>query len=216
MGLLAECPPAAEIADVDVTGCQEQLGQIQKVIFQRKFSTGSTRNKFVIGSDDPELLASWTSLLSASDGTKVVQSPFISGPATEPGAARTYGGGNDTIGGIEIVIGREPTTFTANMINVRQKAAKALKQYMTETLQVYLVDEHGQVAGLHGATDDPDSPTDFMGIPIRGFFIGDKNFGGLEEVDMNTISWAFEPNWSDNLYIIKPSDFDPLNDLVSP
>lgn len=214
MGILANCPPAAELPDIGTDECPESVGQIQKIVYQRVFSTGSTKNKFVIGTANPNVLASWTPLLAASDGTKVVPSPFVQAPNTETGAARTYGGGNDTLGGIEINIGREPTSFTGNFLAVKQAIIKAMKQYQGENVGVYLIDEYGQIIGL---TDDPDSPTDFLPIPIKGLFIGDKNFGGLEEADMNTISWYFLPNWSDNLHIVAPATgFDPLNEIVAP
>jgi hypothetical protein len=35
----------------------------------------------------------------------------------------------------------------------------------------------------------------------------------LEEPDSNAISWSFLPNYSDNLAIIAPDDFNPLTDL---
>ena len=54
-------------------------------------------------------------------------------------------------------------------------------------------------------------------IPVGKFFIGDKNLGGFEEPDSNAIEWSFFPNWSDDLDIVKASEFDynPLTDLVN-
>jgi hypothetical protein len=45
--------------------------------------------------------------------------------------------------------------------------------------------------------------------------VGDKNLGGFDAPDGNAISWSFPPNWSDNLVIVTPSDFNPLTDLVN-
>lgn len=213
MGLLCNCPAGAELIDIPIGECPETLGQVQKVVFQRIFSTGSTKNSFVIATADPRLKASWTPLLAASDGTKVVQSPYINAPTTEAGAAKTYGGGNETIGGIEIIVGREPTSFTGNIIRSQQKTIKALKSYMCENVGVYLVDEYGRIACL---VDDVTTPTKNFPIPIQGLFVGDKSLGGLEAPDMNVISWKFFPNWSDNLVILAPTNFNALTDLATP
>lgn len=209
MALICTCPLDAAIVDVPLDACPESMGQIQKAVFQRVFSSGATKNTIA----DPTLLASWTPLLAAADGTKVVQSPYLQAPTTEPGAARTYGGGNETLGGIEINIGREPTNFTANILQSKQNTIKALKDLQCETLGVWLVDENGMIGCL---ADDPAAPTTYYPIPIHSLFIGDKNFGGLENPDMNGISWKKMPNWSDNFVMVKPADFNALSDLVTP
>jgi hypothetical protein len=54
----------------------------------------------------------------------------------------------------------------------------------------------------------------FYPIPIRSLFIGDKTHGGLEAPDSNAIQFAFLPNYSDNLSIQVPTDFNPLTDLT--
>ena len=51
-------------------------------------------------------------------------------------------------------------------------------------------------------------------IPVRSFFVGDKTHGGLEAPDSNAIQWTFLPNYSDDLAIVTPADFNPLTDLV--
>jgi hypothetical protein len=213
MGLLCNCPAGAALDNIPISECPESFGQLQKVIFQRLFSTGNTKNSFVIQSANPNLLASWTPKLAAADGTKVVQSPYIQAPTTEPGAARTYGGGNETLGGVEIIIGREATGFTGNILRASQNTIKALKKYQCENVGVYLVDEFGRIGCL---VDDHDTPTKNLPIPISALFIGDKALGGLEGVDMNAISWKFFPNWSDNFVIVTPTNFNALTDLVTP
>lgn len=211
MGLVCNCPLGASLPDVPLSDCPDSFGQIQKVIFQRLESTAGTKNKFDATSKQITKKASWTPLLEASDGTKVVVSPYITAPTTEPGAARTYGGGNETLGGIEITIGREPTSFTGTLLQENQATIKALKELQCEgALGIFLVDENGEIGAL---TDDPSDPTEYTPIPIYALFIGDKNLGGLEAPDSNAISWNFMPNWSDNLVRVKPEDFNPLTDL---
>lgn len=213
MGLLLDCPGRAALANIPVDEWPSSLGQVQKALFQRIYSGAGTKNTFLAATADPKLKASWTAVLSSANGTKVVSSPYLNAPTTEAGAAKTYGGGNETLGGVEIIIGREPTSFTANILRVAQNTISALKSYMSENVGVYLVDEYGRIACL---ADNVTTPTAYYPIPISSLFVGDKSLGGLEAPDMNVISWKFFPNWSDNLVIVTPTDFNALSDLVNP
>lgn len=211
MALVCNCPLATSLPDVPLSDCPDTFGQIQKVIFQRLESAAGTKNKFDTSSKQITKKASWTPFIEASDGTKAVVSPYIQAPTTEAGAARTYGGGNETVGGIEITIGREPTSFTGTLLQENQATIKALKQMQCEgSLGVYLVDENGNIGAI---ADDIDDPTEYYPIPIYSLFIGDKTLGGLEAPDSNAIQWSFYPNWSDNLVRLVPEDFNPLTDL---
>lgn len=212
MGLICQCPAATYLTTIPKVTCGESFGQIQKVAFTRIFSTGSTKNSFTsLAAIDK--LASWTPLLTAADGTKIVVSPYIEAPTSEGGAARTFGGGNETLGGIERIIGREPTAFSGVMRSVPQSTIKIIKELMCEAdsgnLGVYLFDENGNIEALQ----DPSVTTTFYPIPVRAFFVGDKTHGGLEAPDSNAIQWQFAPNYSDNLKIVTPDDFNPLTDL---
>lgn len=211
MGLVCDCPLAASLPSVPLSDCPESFGQIQKVVFQRLENATGVKNEFDKTDKSITKKASWTPLLTASDGTKVVPSPYITNPTTEAGAARTYGGGNETLGGIEINIGREPTTFTGTLLQEHSETIKALKQLQCEgALGVYFIDENGEIGAL---ADDPAAPTKYTPIPIYGLFIGDRTLGGLEAPDSNSIEWKFVPNWSDNLVRVKPEDFNALTDL---
>lgn len=211
MALVCNCPLSASLPDVPLSDCPDTFGQIQKVVFQRLESAAGVKNKFDTESKQITKKASWTPFIEASDGTKAVVSPYIQAPTTEPGAARTYGGGNETLGGIEITIGREPTSFTGTLLQEHQSTIKALKEMQCEgALGVYLVDENGHIGAI---ADDIDDPTEYYPIPIYSLFIGDKTLGGLEAPDSNAIQWSFYPNWSDNLVRLVPEDFNPLTDL---
>lgn len=210
MGLNCGCPAGAHIPDLEIDECKESMGQIQKVAFQRVYKTAGELNTV----EDPTKKASFSTLFSAADGTKMTVSPYIQGPATEPGSARTFGGGNQTVGGIEITIGREPTTFSATIYQEGQKVISQLKDYMCENVGVWLVDENGNIGCL---VDDISNPTKYMPIPIGKLFVGDKKLGGFDEPDSNVIEWNFFPNWSDKFHIVKRTelDFNPLTDWVN-
>lgn len=207
MALLCGCPPDAQIPTIPTDECIERIGQIQKFLVQRT-KNGAVVNEIDIAASNPNLLATWTALKAATDSTKVQTSPYIQEPVNEAGEAREYGGGNQTLGGIPITIGRNPSTFEAAFVDVKQKIIKELKKYECEKeLSIFLLNEHGQIIGI---TDDPDTPAKFKGIPVRSFFVSDKRMGMYEEVDKNMVKWSFLPNWSDNLHIVNPSDFDAL------
>lgn len=209
--MICKCPAAAALPDVPAITCAETFGQVQKVAFERLTKADGTKNSFTSAAAIT-LLASWTPKLSAADDTKIVVSPYIQAPTAEAGAARTFGGGNETLGGVEDIIGREPTPFTGVIRKAPQAVIKALKEMQCESwsdnLGIFIFDENGAI----GAIEDTATEGTYYPIPIRSLFIGDKTLGGLEAPDSNAIQWSFLPNWSDDLAIIAP-DFNPLTDL---
>lgn len=223
--MLCNCPAAASLTAIPCTDCPEQFGQIQKVAFQRlrgsdgklNYWTGSTSSNSAILT-----LAGWQAKMAAVDSSKVVLSPYIYAPTQEGGAARTFGGGNESLGGIEEIIGAEPTTFTAQLRSEPQTTIAILKELICEAkvgnLGIYLFDEYGRIECIVKdtvQTEGSDAVPTAYPIPIRGFFVGDKIHGNLESPDSNAIQWAFPPNYSDNLKILVPTDFNPLSDLCA-
>lgn len=210
---ICKCPAAEALPNIPKFTCAESFGQIQKVAFQRLYKKSGEKNSFTEGAGI-ELKESWAPLLLADDDTKIVLTPYIQAPTAEAGAARTFGGGNETLGGIEEVIGREPTPFTAVLRRVPQNIIKALKQLQCESdsqnLGVYLFDENGAIGALQPITNTKT----YYPIPIRSLFFSDKTLGGLEAPDSNNIQWSFLPNWSDDLVIVTPNNFNPLTDLA--
>lgn len=209
---ICKCPAAAALPNIPNFTCAESFGQIQKVAFQRLSKSTGEKNSFTTDAAIGKL-ASWSPLLAAKDDIKVVVSPYIQAPTAEAGAPRTFGGGNETLGGIEEIIGREPTPFTGVLRKMPQSIIRALKELQCESdsqnLGIFLFDENGAI----GALQDPDTETTYYPIPIRSLFIGDKTLGGFEAPDNNAIQWSFLPNWSDDLAIVVPEDFNPLTDL---
>lgn len=198
--MICKCPLGASLPDIPKFTCGESFGQIQKLAFQRLTDSSGAINGFTT-TKRITLKASWDALLSADDGTKIVVTPFINAPTAEAGAARTFGGGNDTLGGVEEIVGREPTPFTAVLRRYPQNIIKALKELECESLAhnlgVYLIDENGAVGALAGETTD-----DYKPIPVEALFVGDKTLGGYEAPDSNAIQFSFRPNWSDDLQVI--------------
>lgn len=209
--MICTCPAATALTDITAVTCPENFGQIQKIAFQRLVASG-VKNAFTT-TNKIDVLASWTTFKSANDSTKIVVSPYINAPTVEAGEARTFGGGNDTLGGIEEILGANPTSFSAVLRKMPAATIRDLKKLMCEAdagnLGVYLFDENGMI----GAIQDATTPTTYYPIPVRSLFVGDKSLGGFEAPDTNAISWSFLPDWSDYLAKVAPTDFNPLTDL---
>lgn len=208
--MICTCPASAALATIPKFECSESFGQIQKIAFSRLRNSDGTLNSFSGGS--PAIYkSSWTAKMAAEDATKIVISPYVEAPSSEPADARTFGGGNDTLNGIEEILGPNSTPFSAVIRRAPQEVIRAMKALQCEAaagnLGVYLFNEHGQIEGIEKEENR------LMPIPIRALFISDKGHGGFDAPDYNNISWQFEPNYSDYLKVVTPSDFNPLTDL---
>ena len=203
---MCSCPAGAALPAVPNASCPQNWGQTQKIIFQRIFKTAGTKNSFTQSASIKQL-ASWTSLFSASDGTKCVITPYVEAPTSDGGDAITFGGGNDTVGGTTKVIGRNPVNMSFVMRQMTQDVIKALKGLQCEDeLGVYLVNGDGQILALSSKDNE------YTPIPIRSLFISDLKLMGLDNPDENALSFSFLPNWSDDAKVVTP-DFNPLTDL---
>ena len=216
---LCACPAATALTTIPAATCAESFGQIQKVAFMRLKKADGTVNSFVDGSGTGiDKKAAWTAKMALTDGGKAVISPYIQAPTQDGGDARTFGGGNETLGGVEMVIGRNPMNFSGVMRGVPQSIIKVMKSLQCEAqgdnLGVILFDENGNIEAIKKVTSGTPDVVEYLPIPIRSLFIGDKVHGGLEAPDNNAISWKFLPNYSDDLAIVQPDDFNPLTDLV--
>ena len=216
---LCSCPAATALTTIPAVGCAESFGQIQKVAFMRLKKADGTVNSFVDGvTTGIDKKAAWTAKMALTDGGKAVISPYIQAPTQDGGDARTFGGGNETLGGVEMVLGRNPMSFSGVMRAVHQSFIKIMKALQCEAagdnLGVILFDENGNIEAVKKVTTGTPDTVEYMPIPIRALFIGDKVHGGLEAPDNNAISWQFLPNYSDDIAIVAPSDFNPVTDLV--
>lgn len=213
MSLICQCPAAAALTTIAAVTCPENFGQIQKVAFQRLRKADGTKNSFT-SSASILLLASWTALLAAADGSKIVVSPYINAPADSGGDARRTGGGNDDLGGISQVLGGNPVQFDGSLRSIPQSIIKTMKELQCEAnagnLGVFLFDENGKIEAIQDQT----TATTYYPIPVRSLFIGSKIHGNFDAKDSNAISWMYPDNYSDNLVIVTPTDFNPLTDLI--
>lgn len=210
MALNCGCPASACLDTIPYSSCKQGLGQIQRVMFKRTSPSINVELEDITIAQMKSLVGI-TTFLTLENDNKIIFSPTLYNPTFTAGTPRTYGGGNQTLGGTTYIIGREPTTFEGQMLEEPQfDVVKVMKELQCEAIGVFLIDEYGNIAGLNpgqgsgGLTIKP--------IPVKSFFVGDYRPGGFEEPDNNVVSWSFLPDWSDNLYIIRGTeiDYDPL------
>ena len=203
------CPAATAIANVPNASCPQDFGQIQKLIFQRVYSSGATKNFFTVANS--KLKANWTANFSASNGTKMVITPYVEAPTADGGDPVTFGGGNDTVGGVTKIVGRNPINMSFALRQYDQSIVKALKALQCEVaLGVYFVNNDGAVLGISDGTN-------VYPIPIveATYFVSDLKLNGLDTPDNNDMQFSLAPNWSDNATIIVGTDFNALTDFAN-
>lgn len=195
------CPiPTALESILTAETCPSNFGQIQKLVFWR-------HGNFIGSAATAEIEATWTLLLAATGDTKAVVSPFTSGAVLTPGEARQYGGGNDTLDGIPIIIGAEAASFTSRFLQYPPATIALMKQLMCEDLDVVFVNENGQF-GYRLVGDD------FYGFHIKGLFVGDISLPGYAEPSGNAMSFMIPAGELDGFRISNATTF-ALNMLNS-
>lgn len=196
------CPRPSELKSLVIPPCLEQFGQIVRLIVQRRYDDAGNKIEIDIAANDPKALATWTALNTAADSTKVIFSPEIGASSITPGEPRNVGGGNATPGGETITLGSNPSAFVGNLLQAKQSTIETLKSYCGEDLQVFFINEDGQIAG---EIDDHAVKTKLSGFHIRRtWFIMDKKTGDRENLDYNGLRFEMQANWSDKFYIFNP------------
>lgn len=206
------CPPGAAPGGITIPGCPVGFGQIQKLIFMRYYSTGTTKNVFTAAEMD--LLTTFNTRATAIDGTKLQLTPFLNAPETVPGEPVTFGGGNETVDGGEIIIGTNATELTFRLDFMPAETVAQLKAWAGEKMGIMFIDGNGQIGA---AADDAGTPTEYYPIRVleNTFFVSDTILGGFENPDSNTLSMKLPAGWSDNVVPFAPTTFDPLTDIAN-
>ena len=191
------CPAASTLPTIPAETCAQNFGQRQKFIFQRLRDGHGDR--IPITDVDAAKISTWIALKAAQDDTKIAVTPFIENPADDGGDARTYGGGNETLNGIEMVIGSNPINVTCRLNGKKQDIIAALKSLECEALSnnlgVYAINEKGQIEGIKEGRD-------WYPAPIQKFFVSDKKHGDFDGPDYNDMSFSYAPGYSDSLDVI--------------
>lgn len=197
MGCNCVCPNS-ELTSIDETVCYFNIKQIQKVFFQRSGQPPIL---------SPDLLATWQTLIDATDDTKVIMSPYIGGePTITAGELIAIGGDNTTKNGIELISGTKPTTFICKFRDLTPEQEITFKLLMCEkNIAVSFVNQDGRIFYLNSGF-----------IPIFGFSFSDRGNNGRSSRDYFTLKFQMVACWSANLKVVRTTNFNPLTDLILP
>jgi hypothetical protein len=218
------CPVPTQLQTVQNPGCPENIGQIQKIIFQRASANwvfDSTAGK------DINLLASWTPLLTAVDNTKIVIAPNCNSVVITPPTAITTGGNdNSTLNGRKLNTGFSSVDLTGMFRSMPSEIIAQLKllQY-GEDLVWYGVNQFGQIVARDIYPGHPG--TNVVGIPLFSPFFGDAGNEGYAKDDMANFSFVMDYDWRSQiiqnsagvitsqyqLILVKPTGFNALTQL---
>jgi hypothetical protein len=200
------CPLPAALTSVPNQACPEDLGQIQKAVFQRRGTN------FVTAVNAITALASWTAYFAAVGNTKTVITPFFESATITPPEAVTEGGNdNTTLDGNELVVGETNPIFNATFRSIQHLIVKAMRSLRCEDLVVYLINEYGQIIG-----SSTDNGVNVTGIPIKAFYIGTSGNEGKNTNDKAPMRFTMSANWRDTIWIANPIGFNAKTDLVNP
>lgn len=219
--LACACPPGAAISDISQATCVEDFDQVVGAAVQRIFKNDGTKNFFDYATANPNLKASWDAFLAAADETKIQTLPQFANFESEAGTSITFGSGNQVVGGVAIIKGREPSTGTGTFYRVSQSIIKQIKALECEIgpsggrLGIYLFSKSKQILGISDDNSVGGTPSQLYPIPLQSLYTGDLSVGTYDSVNQNNFELQFVPNWSDDSIIVNASDFDPISDLIN-
>jgi hypothetical protein len=204
------CPPSTALTAIPANDCGLNIGQIQKLLFQRKQATASPTIPVIA---DAAELATWTALKALTTNAKVVVSPFCEEVVIPPGTFITEGGDdNTTLNGTQLIVGAGQIPVTGKFRSLAVAVIRALKKLNCEHfagLTVGFVNQDGDIFGISTG----DATTDFRFIPIYSFGVTDAGAEGLNTHDKSNFQFGLKYGWRDRLVKVTPTDFDALVDL---
>lgn len=210
------CPRPAALKTVNRVTCPESLGQIQRLIFQRG---GYVFDSEADPTTDITLLASWTPLITAVAGTKIVITPNLDNFVIPQAEAITRGGNsNETLNGVEQVIGYGGITATGNLTNVPVFIIDQLRDLMCEPdLVVFMINQYGRFVASSAIYPVPSPLEQVIGIPVQPSTLGVPypDAKGFATVDESTIRFGLAEDWAKGRVIIQPA-FNVKTQLLAP
>jgi hypothetical protein len=205
------CPRPAALTTVLRVTCPENLGQIQRFIFQRAgfvFDAAADPTP-----NDILELDSWTPLITAVAGTKIVITPYVD-TFTIPEAEAITKGGNDntTLNGVKQLLGFGGINPLGKFTGIPTAIVTQLRDLMCEgELVVYLINAAGRIVANKISTGV------YTGLTVEPLTMGINYPGslGFATLDQATIQWGFAEDWAKNRAILTPN-FNVKTQLLAP
>lgn len=201
--ITANCPLPSALTSVPESECGTTFGQISKIGIQKIQASPSFSDSTIA------LKATWTPLLAASAGTKIVLTPMISNFIIPQSDVKAEGGGdNTTVNGIRNVIQLNTVTASGKLLNINEDTKAALQALFpfskapmagATLLWAYFITTAGNVIYKKGGE----------GFPIYNLIVTDPAAEGFGKDNSFGFSFDLEGGWSDNFAMVA-SDFKPL------
>lgn len=216
--MILNCPLGPSLTAIPQPSCAFKLDQIVRLAFQRRQPDSSPPFASLA---DIQTLSKWTTLMNASDSTKIIISPLFAGMVIPSSEAQTTGGNdNSTINGVPDYNGEGSVTVTGQFKNLPPITKRALDLLSQESLSsatgnsnltVDFFNRDGYVFAENPYVSGNPS-TKYRGVPIFNFRVSSLGSEGFNAPNIHTFSFSMNATWADYLVSIKPN-FDPLIDL---
>jgi hypothetical protein len=204
--MLFNCPERPYLGGIAPTLCPIKWDQIQKLVFGRKDDDRFPNAGSFLSQ------AHWQALLNATDDSRLVITPYVSGldiPATEP----VTQGGNDntTVNGVREIMGGQFVTVPMVLKNVSSQTADELRQIASETMiqpgvsniQAFFLATDNNV--IYDETVNRDK---YYGFTIYNLFVPDIASAGLNTNTMYNVSFDLAFGWS-QYWALQQLPFNP-------
>ncbi len=196
--MACNCPIATALTTITPTSCPVEMGQIQRAWFVRKgevvwdtATAGAANVPAAIAGDLVTVIAGWSTLKTAVDSTKVVYAPLFGGDITiTPAEAITQGGNdNSTLNGQTYFVNFPDSTFSARFDQLAAAQALQMKELACEDLEVYFINEDGDIIG------DATTTGTLKGFDCTNVILGSRNVQGFATRDSNVMSFQLSADW---------------------
>ena len=193
------CPQTMASISPSLGSCAFKPGQIYRILFQKVFLTGSTKNGVALA--DADDVATFSALLALATEAKAIATGIVGGGKVTAGQVKEFGGGNETPGGAPIPMGKGASKFEGKMYQAIPTAIAELKKLESvEGLGVYFVTHNNKVIGKKETISSVDK---LLPIPLESFpYFQDTQFGELENPSENVFGFYLPENWSDTMEIV--------------
>lgn len=204
------CPTTSgTLATVPAGSCINTLDQTQRIAFQVQQSTPSFISANT-GTGSYALQATWTPLLAATNATKIILTPIITGLTIPPNEVLEDTNEN-FINGLPQHLGFGNVTITGQFLNADPAVIEALRGNLTSqsgqnagitSIWAYLLGKNKRVTGVT-------SGSNLAGIPMYNITISDVGSEGLRKQNIHNFRAVVPAEWSANLKTLVAS-FDPI------
>lgn len=206
---LFACPAPDYLESIPTTSCPVRWDQIQKIILRRIDGRASLTKTSIL------LSATITPLLTATDDTKILVTPFLSNVVIPQGEVLSEGGNdNTTLNGIPQLRGLGFAQATAQIKNASSGTVDVMRALTPESaiqpgetnLEAIFVNKDGKVI----AREVAGSATDLEGFPVYNFTVSDVGSNGFAQDNINNVQFALAPGWSEGHKMYTPTDYNAL------